>query len=445
MGGLQYAALIVPVLLLLVFLEYLISKKRGVDAYSFSDTLVNICCGMIERLFDAFWVLMMYFVYGYLYENVALWKLEELIQMTGLPTWLATGILFTVGLFVADLLAYWHHRLSHEINFLWASHIVHHQSEELNLTTVFRVSAFAIFNRAFFFIWMPIFGFSPEITTFGTVFIGLYQFVTHSRLVGKLGIIEHFMVTPSHHRVHHARNEKYIDTNYGHVFIIWDKMFGTFRVEEEEPDYGITTGLESSSPYGAYFFYWKDMFVRARKAKNWGDKFKIFIKPPAWTPEDVGYNPDRYKVDENGNRIKYRNEMPFRLSLYVFLNVMMSLAGFLMVLTAQKSVVADIELWTDQLLTLVSNPTVMAISALVIFSVVSYGFLMDRKPYALKFEFLRIAIHAVVFPILFWNHDWSLAIVGGFEVVMFIFAFWAIRMRDYFVEESVPAKELEHA
>ncbi|MEL6675487.1 MAG: sterol desaturase family protein, partial [Bacteroidota bacterium] len=220
MGGLQYAAFIIPVLLLLVGLEYLVSRRKGVEAYTLGDTIVNICCGILERLFDLFWIVLLYFLFDYLYD-LAPWH----IPMNA-GTWI-------LAFFVADFLAYWHHRLSHQINFMWAAHIVHHQSEELNLTTVFRVSAFAVINRTFFWIWMPFMGFSPEMATASILFIGLYQFVTHTRLVGKLGWLEYLFVTPSHHRVHHARNEKYIDQNYGHVFIIWDRMFGTFKEEEE--------------------------------------------------------------------------------------------------------------------------------------------------------------------------------------------------------------------
>ncbi|MCB0836775.1 MAG: sterol desaturase family protein, partial [Bacteroidetes bacterium] len=184
MGGLQYAGFIIPILLLLVAIEYMISRRKNVETYRFSDTIVNMSCGILERMFDLFYVVLLYFIFDFLSENFAL---------THIPQNAFTWIL---ALLVADFLAYWHHRLSHEINFMWASHIVHHQSEELNLTTVFRVSAFAVINRSFFFIWMPLAGFSPAFTTSAIVFIGLYQFVTHTRLVGKLGFLEYIFVTP---------------------------------------------------------------------------------------------------------------------------------------------------------------------------------------------------------------------------------------------------------
>jgi len=425
MGGLQYAIFIVPILLFLAFLEYLVSRKRGVEAYRFSDTIVNMMCGMLERLFDFFWVVMMYFVFVFLYEEVALW------QFARHPlTWVG-------ALFVADLLAYWHHRLSHEINFLWASHIVHHQSEELNITTVFRVSAFAVINRSFFFIWMPLMGFDPVITTSAIVFIGLFQFVTHTRLVGKLGWLEYFFVTPSHHRVHHARNEKYLDKNYGHVFIIWDRMFGTFVEEEEEPDYGITTGFESSNPYRAYFFYWVDLFRRAREAKSWGDKVRIFLKPPSWNPEGVTVTPIEYKVDAEGKRQHYILDMPARLQIYILVNVLLTLGVFL-ALVAYKNQMVD-----PTVMRLLADPKVLILGTYLGLAAFAFGLLMERRPRGLVFEYIRLAFTAVVLPVLLWNLPWSGLLITAALLFNGFMAFWMIRMRNYFPSRSrsqVPAE-----
>ena len=105
-------------------------------------------------------------------------------------------------------------------------------------------------------------------------------------------IFEKFLTTPSHHRVHHARNEKYMDHNYSHIFIVWDRIFGTFIAEDEEPDYGITTGFESANAYNAAFAYWRNLFTRAGRTKKLSDKIKVFTKGPAWTPDDVPHLPN---------------------------------------------------------------------------------------------------------------------------------------------------------
>ena len=418
MGGLQYAAIIFPVLLLLVLMEYLISRRQGRETYAFSDTIVNICCGMLERLFDFFYVVMMYFVFDFLFENVALWHIPS------------HPALWIFALLFADFLAYWHHRLSHEINFFWASHIVHHSSEELNITTVFRVSAFAVINRSLFFIWMPILGFNPAVTTSAIVFIGLYQFVTHTRLVGKLGFLEYFMVTPSHHRVHHARNEKYLDKNYGHVFIIWDKLLGTFAPEEEEPDYGITTGLDSSNPYWTYLHYWADLLRRAKAADSWKDKIRVFLMPPTWTPEGVPFADPEYKRDQNGDRVKYFLNIPFRLQLYVFFNAIAVFALFISAFMIKNS------MESPSIAELLTTSEVLQIILIVMVSVLAFGVLMEQRRWALKYEYFRLAFLAVNIPFLFWSVNYGGWIIVGSLFLLGIFAVWAMRLRNYFMPKS---------
>lgn len=414
MGGLEYAGIIVPILLLIVLLEYAIAKYKKVDTFSLTDSLVNMCCGMLERLFDVFWVVMMYFVFQFLYENVAPWN----IPMNAW-TWV-------LALFAGDLLAYWHHRLSHEVNFLWAAHIVHHSSEELNVTTVFRVSAFAVINRSFFWIWMPIIGFSPLMTTGAIVFIGLFQFFTHTRLVGKLGFLEYFMVTPSHHRVHHARNEKYLDKNYGHVFIIWDKLFGTFAPEEEEPDYGITGGLHSSNPYRVYLHYWQDLFRRAKEAKRWQDKLRIFVAPPDFNPEGATLATPEYKTDEQGNRLKYQTDAPFRLQLYAFGAVLMTVAAFLYIMVLKNT------FESPTVATLLSDPRMILLAILVATSIFAHGVIMERKPWALRVEWLRLAMWSVFLPAITWNTPYNWLVLPIALIVVGIFVVWLLRLRNFF-------------
>ncbi|MEZ4774675.1 MAG: sterol desaturase family protein [Bacteroidia bacterium] len=412
MGGLQYAGYIIPVLLFLALLEYLVSRRKNVEAYRFSDTIVNMSCGMLERLFDFFYVVMMYFVYAYLYDNFAIAH----IPFDGQPVWIQALVLI-LALLVADFLAYWHHRLSHEINFLWAGHIVHHQSEELNITTVFRVSAVSVIYRSFFFVWMPMVGFPSGVVTFATVFIGLYQFVTHTRLVGKLGFLEYIMVTPSSHRVHHARNEHYLDKNYGHVFIFWDRLLGTFEEEQEEPEYGITTGFESSNPYWAYFYYWVDLFKRARRTKSWKDKIRVFLMPPTWAPEDDPLPKLKYETDENGKRKKYKLDMPFRLQLYVFVNTLLTIGGFVFLMIRRAELTAV---------------PIAQIASIIAISVLSFGLLMERKKAALYVEIFRLLFVMVNIPFLFLGMNYAWLPTAIFTLVLVFFGFWMLRMRDYF-------------
>ncbi len=393
----------------MVWLEYYVSKKKKVDAYTFSDTMVNMCCGLLERLTDFFVVFMLYFILDF-FEQFAFWTIPN------------TALTFLMVLMVSDFAAYWHHRLSHEINFMWAAHIVHHQSEELNLTTVFRVSSFAIFNRMLFWWWIPLLGFSSEIVIASTVFIGLFQFVTHSRLVGKLGFLEKIFVTPSHHRVHHARNPEYIDQNYGHVFIIWDKMLGTFVPETEEPEFGIVKGFESSNPYFAYFSYWLDLFKRAGKMNNLKDKVLVFIKPPDWTGEGEEFDLPEFQTDESGKRLKYKNQVPFRLQLYIFINVMIIFAAFILLLLKGESDLTSLQVGT--------------LVAFIVYSVLSMGFLLEQKNIAVAIELIRLPFILIALPLIFYYLPYGMIVIGIGTVVHLVFVVWLLRLRNYFKSDK---------
>ncbi|TAE47774.1 MAG: sterol desaturase family protein [Bacteroidetes bacterium] len=406
MDGLM-GAIIVPVLLLLVLLEYLISRRRGMDNYQFSDTVVNMLCGTLERLFDLFWIVLMFWAFE---------KIDAAIPWS-IPS---TPLTWVLALMAADFLAYWHHRLSHEINVFWAGHIVHHQSEELNVTTVFRVSAFSVINRTFFFIWMPVFGFEPQFATSAIVAVGLFQFVTHTRLVGKLGFIEKIFVTPSHHRVHHARNEKYLDKNYGHVFIIWDKMFGTFIEEDEEPDYGITTGFDSANPYEAYLFYWKDLFRRARETKDWRDKVRVFIMPPSWSPKDATPTPPQYKTSPDGKRLKQRYDVPVPLQLYTFLHALLTVGIFVILKQKEKGIIEFSSL----------QVTVMTIMIAV--SALSVGLLMERRNRGLWLEYFRLPFLGVCTAFLLWNTSFAWIAIPAAGALLLLSLVWIVRMRAHF-------------
>ncbi|MFT5156280.1 MAG: alkylglycerol monooxygenase [Bacteroidia bacterium] len=382
--------LILSVVAGIILIELYFAKKKGLKIYTMSDTLVNLSCGILERLFDFFWAVMLYLLFWWLFDNFTLWHIPS------------NPLTWFIGLLVADFLAYWHHRLSHEINVLWAAHIVHHQSEELNVTTVFRVSLFAVINRSFFFIWMPIMGFHPDLAISTFIFVGAFQFVTHSRVVGKLGILDKIFSTPSNHRVHHARNEKYIDHNYAHVFIIWDKIFNTYMPEEEEPLYGITTGFESTNAYSAQMFYWKDLFTRARRTEKFMDKVRLFVKKPAWTPAEVGYLPPQFKTDENGNRLHHQRPVSTKFGVYMLANNVATFGLFLWLVLHKRGMGADITVKG-----LLTDPAVLGIAAIILFAVYAHGRMLDNKPFAKIFDSIRLLAMAAILPILFQGAEFT--------------------------------------
>jgi alkylglycerol monooxygenase len=415
-GFLILVAIIGVAFLAIVSYEGVASYKNNIRIYTLADSLANVYCGILERSFDLFYAVIFLMASQYLYEHVAPIKLPA-----NLGTWL-------LGLILFDFIAYWFHRLSHEINFLWAAHIVHHQSEELNFTTVFRVSFFAVIFRSFFFIWMPLIGFDPfTIFTLG-VFLAGYQFLTHSRMIGRLGILEEFMTTPSHHRVHHGRNEKYMDHNYGHIFIIWDKMFGTFVREDEEPLYGITSGFESNSALSAQFSYWKDLFIRAFRTKSFADKIRVFIKGPAWTPEDVGFLPSMYRTNEKGERIKRDVRMTKEMSAYIIFGIITTAAIFFRLTFIIKQMDAP------SLASIVQDTEVVVLTFTLLLSVFAQGRVMDNSSIALPFEVARLLSLSVVSVIFYSAYNWLLPLTIAYSIVSVV---WYTYMRFSKIEERI--------
>lgn len=414
----------VVIALSLLVVELIVSKVRGKKVYTLADSLTNLSCGMIERSFDMFWAVMLFFVFNYIYVNLTLWQIPA-----GVLTWI-------VALLVTDFLAYWHHRKCHEINAFWAAHIVHHQSEELNISTVFRVSFFAVITRTFFFIWMPFLGFDPLTIASTVIVLGIYQFLTHSRLVGKLGVLEIFMTTPSHHRVHHARNPKYLDKNYGHIFIFWDKLFGTFMAEEEEPDYGITSGFESSNAFVAQFAYWKNLFIRASRTKGIKNKFNVFFKGPEFTPEDVEHLPNEYKTNEKGERITYRQLFDVEKSIYSFLSVVTTFSFFFLLTRIivpkpeGEVAIADALNYVNEAYNFLFQDYVLILIGLILFSVFSHGYFMDQKKGSGVIESLRLVAITVIIPFVFSkmanvSPNLSFAIIG----LTIVMGLWLIRLK----------------
>jgi alkylglycerol monooxygenase len=248
---LNYMALAVPLFLFFIGLEYYFSKKLNKPVFNFNSSIANMNVGVAERLIDLFTAGAFYYFYAYLHEHFALFDIEE-------------GVLLWIALILAtDFVWYWYHRMGHEINLFWGFHVVHHTSEEFNYTAGTRITIFQAVLRTGCWSVLPIIGFPPGMITTMLIIHGLYPFFTHTQLIGKLGILEYVLVTPSHHRVHHASNEKYLDKNYGDMFIIWDKLFGTFAEEEEdELRYGLTKPVDSNSFLWQHFHYLVELGLR---------------------------------------------------------------------------------------------------------------------------------------------------------------------------------------
>jgi len=289
---LNILALAVPLFISFMLLEYYVAKKRRLDYFNLHNSIANISIGIAERLCDVLMTGVFYFVYDYIQKNYGLFQLKP-----GLFLWIML-------LLSTDFLWYWYHRLAHEVNLLWAVHVVHHQSEDFNYTVSARITLLQALVRTCFWSVLPFVGFPASMITTMLLIHGIYPFFIHTRLIGKLGVLEYILVTPSHHRVHHASNEQYLDKNYGDVFIIWDKLFGTFQKEEEAPVYGLTKPLNTYSFLWQHFHFYIELWMSIRSQKGWRNKVKMLFGKPEKIDPAVREKAERiFHIERSSNVI----------------------------------------------------------------------------------------------------------------------------------------------
>jgi len=265
----NYIALAVPFFFLLIGLELVIARRRGLRLYRLNDALADLGCGITQQMTLLFFGAALLAAYVWLYDHARVYDLGR------------HPVLAWVGAFVAvDFTYYWWHRASHRIGFLWAAHVVHHQSEDYNFAVALRQAVLTPLTSLPFALPLALLGVPPVAYATAEALSTLYQFWIHTELVGKLGPLEAVINTPSHHRVHHARNPRYLDRNYGAVLIIWDRMFGTYVPEEERPSYGITKPFRSFNGVWAQLAPLAALAGLARGAPGWKQRLQAWIAPP---------------------------------------------------------------------------------------------------------------------------------------------------------------------
>ena len=361
-------ALSIPLFFLGIGLEWWLARRRGLALYRFEDSITNLSCGIGQQVTGLFLTALTLVGYHELFTHHRVFTVPF--------AWWAWPLCL-VGV---DLGYYWFHRASHRINAIWAGHVVHHQSEEYNLAVALRQSWFVKLLEWPFYLPLALLGFPPEMFVTAFTLDVLYQFWIHTRLVGKLGPLELVMNTPSHHRVHHGIDPKYIDKNYAGVFIVWDRMFGTFQEEEEEPAYGLVKPLASWSPLWANAHRWVEIAELSAAATTIGEKLYAFVAPPEWRPAALGGPLFAPPVD-HASRVKYDARGLGTTRAYVVANfVVVALAtGALLVLAPRAP-----------------RPVVAVAVALVLLSLVSWAALFERRRWAWPLEISRLAGVALV-------------------------------------------------
>lgn len=261
----------IPFFVATVILEIILTVKVKLEDYQFKDAGTSILMGLGNVFIGIFTKAMVLAIFLFLYQfrfftiSFAWWS------------WI-------ILLFAEDFCYYWFHRISHESRLFWASHVVHHSSKEYNLSTALRQTWSGTFYSFVFWIPLILIGFHPIMVLVQMSISLIYQYWIHTELIDKMPKwFEAIFNTPSHHRVHHATNAQYLDRNHAGIFIIWDKLFGTFEAEIEKPIYGLVTNIETYNPIKVAFLEWRNMFKDFYHSKtSLVNKLKYLIKPPGW-------------------------------------------------------------------------------------------------------------------------------------------------------------------
>jgi len=404
---LDLIVLAIPVFFLLIGIEILWARREEKDLYRLNDSVGDLSCGILEQVGGVFLKTGLFAGYLFVYDRYRVFEIP-----------LGSGLAWVLAWLGVDFFYYWFHRLSHEVNAGWAAHIVHHQSEEYNLTVALRQSVFQGALSWVFYLPLAALGFPPAMFLTVSSLNTLYQFWIHTRTIGRLGPLEWVLNTPSHHRVHHGRNPKYIDRNHAGSLIVWDRMFGTFQAEEEEPVYGITKPLDTWNPLWANLHYWKELFAMARKARRPLDRLRVFWKPPGWRPADLGGFDPAPEVDRATYR-KYDPPVSRALEIYVVLQfVALNLAATVF-LHRQRDL---------------GGAPRLAAALWILAALVALGGLLDLRSWARGLEVSRLLTLALTTP-------WLLPL-GPCSVVMataLASAVWIIRYRHLTTEAPAGA------
>ena len=286
----------VPIFMFLIALEALVAKKRGIRINRQADVITSLSSGLTKIIRDGVKYGFAIIGYSWLVNNLTVFHIENI--------WLAVIIAFLVQ----DFTGYCTHRLKHRVNILWNRHIIHHSSEDFNLACALRQSISNAINfSTIFMIPAALLGVPVKIFIILGPIHFFFQFWYHTQLIGKMGLLEYFLVTPSHHRVHHAINPEYIDKNYGQILIIWDKLFGSFQSEinDVKPVYGTLKPVRTWNPVIINFKHLWQLLKDAWRAERYFDKLRIWFMPTGWRPSDVKEKFPLLEVTNPAKQLKY--------------------------------------------------------------------------------------------------------------------------------------------
>ncbi|MEO6948497.1 MAG: sterol desaturase family protein [Ginsengibacter sp.] len=371
-----------PAFLLLILLEKWYGVRKGNDTVSSMDMISSLSSGVTNVTKDVLGLSLAIISYGWFVDKLAITHVKS------------TFLTYAIAFIVLDFSGYCVHRIQHTYNIFWNNHLVHHSSEEYNLACALRQSI-AGFVRLFTFFLLPaaLLG-VPAIVIAVVAPLHLFaQFWYHTQQINKMGLLEHIIVTPSHHRVHHAINPIYLDKNFSQIFIFWDKLFGTFQpeLEEEKPVYGITRPVRTWNPIKINFQHLWLLIQDAWHAEKWKDKFRIWLMPLGWRPADVIEKYPVYKIEDVHHFEKYRPQISPALQWWCWIQLIV-LLGILSYFFGNIAYINTL------------NPYyIYGYGVFIFFYVYAFTDLMDKNSSAIIFEIIK---SFVGFYFLYSQQDW---------------------------------------
>jgi sterol desaturase/sphingolipid hydroxylase (fatty acid hydroxylase superfamily) len=358
----------IPIFLILIGIEAVAAGRMGIRVNRPADIISSLSSGVTNTVRDGINFGFILISYSWLVDKLTVYKLE--------PVWVAVVIAFIVK----DFSGYWIHRMDHRINVFWNRHVVHHSSEEFNLSCALRQSISdtvrfgAIFMVPAAFLGIPAYIF----VVIGPIHLFM-QFWYHTRLIDKLGWLENIIVTPSHHRVHHAINPEYLDKNYSQIFIIWDKMFGSFQSElpDVKPVYGILRPAKTWNPVVINFKHiWQLIKDAVRTERVW-DKIRIWFMPTGWRPDDVKLKHSVKTIEDPSEQVKYKTENSISLIYWSCIQMSVGVALMFHLLVLSSSV---------------STPSALLYALFLVVHVFAYTSLLDNNKYAIYIECVKLTV-----------------------------------------------------
>jgi alkylglycerol monooxygenase len=396
----QYGKILIiamPLFLLLIITEKIYGYYKGIDHAPLMDSISSISSGITNSVKDVLGLSISLLSYEWLVSKLAIFSLE------------ATILTYIIAFFIIDFYGYWTHRWAHQINFFWNKHAIHHSSEEFNLACALRQTVSSFINL-FTFLLIPaaILGVPATVIAI-TLPIQLFlQFWYHTRYIGKMGFLEKILVTPSHHRVHHAINPEYMDKNHSQIFIFWDKWFGTFQEELPEVPavFGITRPAETWNPFKINYQHLWVLIKDAWYAENWKDKFRIWFMPTGWRPEGFDEKYPIHKIDDVFNFDKYGTENSNKLIGWSLIQMLITL----LFVSYLFDNIAKIGL-----------TNIFVYGTFIFITIYSYTDLMDKNKYSVIWEIIRFIF---ALGIISYYGDWfglnSVISIGSYLVLGYL-------------------------